>query len=80
MKRVPFATINTAKESDADAIKWIVQHFKRHITLRCLTYRTGADGHDHVIIDVDLWDQAISALLSAIFTFHFKSPPDNFSL
>ncbi len=80
MKRVPFAAINTAKESDADAIKWIVRHFKRHITLRCLTYRIGADGHDHVFVDADLRDQAISALLSAIFAFHFKSPPDNFSL
>ena len=47
MKRVSVRAIRAAKESDADAIKWIVQHFKRHITLRCLTYRTGADGYDH---------------------------------
>ena len=79
MKRVSFYTIFVAKKSDIDAIKTIVQHFKRYIILRCLTHRTGTDGHDHVIIDVDLRDQAIGALLSAIFTFHFKSPPDNFS-
>ena len=79
MKRVPFATINTAKESDADAIKWIVRYFRRYMILRCLTHHIGADGHDHVIIDADLWDQAVSNLLSAIFRFHFKEPPDNFS-
>ncbi len=79
MKQVSFYTILAAKKSDIDAIKTIVQHFKRYIILRCLTYRTGTDGHDHVIVDVDLWNQAIGALLSAIFTFHFKSPPDNFS-
>lgn len=79
MKQVPFYTIFAAKKSDIDAIKTIIQHFKRYIILRCLTHRTGADGHDHIIVDVDLRDQAIGALLSAIFTFHFKSPPDNFS-
>lgn len=78
MKRVPFATINAAKKSDTDAIKWIVRHFRRYIIFRCLIHRTGTDGHDHVIVDDDLWNQAISSLLSAIFTFHFKSPPDNF--
>lgn len=79
MKRVSFHTVFAAKKSDIDAIKTIVQHFKRCIILRCLTHRTGADGHDHIIVDVDLRDQAIGALLSAIFTFRFKSPPDNFS-
>lgn len=79
MKQVSFYTIFAAKKSDIDAIKTIVQHFRRYIILRCLTHRTGTDGHDHVIIDVDLLDQAIGALLSAIFTFRFKSPPDNFS-
>ena len=80
MKRVSFYTIFAAKTSNIDAIKIIVQHFKHYIMLRCLTHCTGADGHDHIIVDTDLWDQAISSLLSAIFTFHFKSPPDNFSL
>lgn len=80
MKRVSFHTIFAAKKSDIDAIKTIVQHFNRYIILRCLTHRTGTDGHDHVIIDIDLWDQAVSNLLSAIFRFHFVEPPDNFSL
>lgn len=80
MKRVPVCIIRAAKESDTDAIKSIIRHFRPHIIFRCLSYRTGADGHDHVFVDADLRDQAISALLSAIFTFHFKSPPDNFSL
>lgn len=58
MKRVPVCTICAAKESDMGAIKSIIRHFKRHITLRCLTYHIGADGHDHIIVDVDLRDQA----------------------
>ena len=80
MKRVPVCIIRAAKESDTDATKSIIRHFRPHIIFRCLSYCTGADGHDHVFVDADLRDQAISALLSAIFTFHFKSPPDNFSL
>ena len=80
MKRVPVCIIRAVKESDTDAIKSIIRHFRPHIIFRCLSYRTGADGHDHVFVDADLRDQAISALLSAIFTFHFKIPPDNFSL
>lgn len=78
MKRVPVRTIRAAKESDTDAIKSIIQHFRRYIIFRCLIHRIGADGHDHVFVDADLWDQAVSALLSAIFSFRLKEPPSSF--
>ena len=78
MKRVPVRTICAAKESDTDAIKSIIRHFKPYIIFRCLSHRTGADGHDHVFVDADLRDQAVSALLSAIFAFQLKEPPSSF--
>ena len=78
MKRVPIYTIRAAKESDTDAIKAVIWHFRSYITFRCLSHRIGADGHDHIFVDVDLWDQAISALLSAIFTFRLKELPSSF--
>ena len=78
MKRVPVYTICAAKESDTDAIKSIIQHFRRYIIFRCLIHRIGADGHDHVFVDADLWDQAVGALLSAIFSFRLKEPPSSF--
>ena len=78
MKRVSVYTICAAQESDTDAVRLIVQHFRRYIAARCLTHCIGADGHDRVFIDVDLWNQAISALLSAICSFRLKEPPSNF--
>ena len=78
MKRVSFYTIFAAKTSNIDAIKIIVQHFKHYIMLRCLTHCTGADGHDHIIVDTDLWDQAISSLLSAILRSASKTHPTIF--
>lgn len=39
MKRVPVRTIRAAKESDTDAIKSIIRHFRPYIIFRCLTHR-----------------------------------------
>lgn len=78
MKCVPVYAIRAAKKSDTDAVRLIVRHFRRYIAAQCLSHCIGADGHDRVFIDVDLWDQAISALLSAIFSFRLKEPPSNF--
>ena len=78
MKRVPVYTIRAAKEPDTDVVRLIVQHFRRYIVARCLSHCIGADVYDHVFVDVDLWDQAVSALLSAIFTFRLKELPSSF--
>lgn len=78
MKRVSVRTIRAAKGSNTDVIKLIIRHFRRHIIFRCLTHHIGADGHDHVFVDADLGDQAVSALLSAIFSFRLKEPPSSF--
>lgn len=78
MKCVPVYAIRAAKESDTDAVRLIVQHFRRYIAAQCLIHCIGTDGHDRVFIDVDLRDQAVSALLSAIFSFRLKEPPSNF--
>lgn len=78
MKRVPVCIIRAAKGSDTDAIKSIIRHFRPYIIFRCLSHRTGADGHDRVFVDANLRDQAVSALLSAIFAFQLKEPPSSF--
>lgn len=78
MKRVPFSIIQAAKASDTEAVDFIRRHFESYIASQCLTSCTDEYGNTHSFIDDDLRYQAETAMLSAIFSFRFREPPDNF--
>lgn len=78
MKRVPFSIIMAAKGHDAEAVNFIRYHFEGYITSRCLCHRTDEYGNPFSFTDDDLRYRAESAMLSAIFTFQFREPPEGF--
>lgn len=78
MRSVPFSIIKAAKESDTEAVAFIRRHFDGYIASQCLCYCMDEYGNMRSFVDDDLRYQAETAMLSAIFTFHFKEPPDDF--
>lgn len=78
MKNVPFPIIKAAKESDTEAIDFIRRHFESYIASRCLCGCTDEYGNIRSYADDDLRYRAEAAMLSAIFTFRFREPPDDF--
>ena len=80
MKQVPFSIIEAAKNCDAEAVDFICRHFEGYIASQCLCNYTDEYGVVRSFVDTDLRYQAEAAMLSAIFTFRFKEPPDNFIL
>ena len=80
MKRVPFSIISAAKQSDVEAVDFIRRHFEGYIANRCLNSYQDQSGNTRSYVDDDLRYHAEIALLSAIFTFQFREPPQDFSL
>ncbi len=78
MKRVPFSIIKAAKESDAEAVDFIRRHFEGYIASQCLCHCTDEYGNIRSFVDDDLRYLAEAAMLSAIFKFRFREPPDDF--
>ncbi len=78
MKRVPFPIIKSAKGNDLEAVNFILQHFEGYIARRCLNTYADQYGNRKFFVDEDLRYHAESALLSAIFTFRFQDPPEDF--
>jgi len=80
MRRVSFSIIEAAKNCDTEAINLIRQHFEGYIASQCLCRYTDENGDTRSYVDIDLRYQAETAMLSAIFSFRFKEPPDDFTL
>ena len=78
MKRVPFPVIEAAKMHDAETIEFICRHFEGYIASRSLCDYTDEYGNTRSFPDVDLRCQAEEAMLTAIFAFRFREPPDDF--
>lgn len=78
MKRIPFPVIEAAKRYDVEAIDFIRRHFEGYIASCCMNSYTDQYGNAKAFVDDDLRCQAETALLSAIFSFRFKEPPDDF--
>lgn len=78
MKQIPFSIIKAAKDYDAEAVNFIRYHFEGYITSRCIFHRTDEYGNPLSFTDDDLRYRAESAMLSAIFTFQFREPPEDF--
>ena len=80
MRRVPFSIIEAAKNCDAEAVDFIRQHFEGYIASRCLCSYTDENGTTRSLVDIDLRYQAETAMLSAIFSFRFREPSDDFCI
>lgn len=78
MRYVPAPIIRAAKKCDDEAVEFVLHHFEGYIVSRCLSYYTDQYGKAHTFLDEDLRYCAKSALLSAISTFEFVDPPDDF--
>lgn len=78
MKYIPAPVIRAAQAYDNEAVGFVLRHFEGYITSRCLSSYTDEDGNEHTLVDDDLHYQAIRALLSALGTFKFREPPENF--
>lgn len=78
MKRVPFSVIQAAKMFDTKAIQLVFQHFEGFIISQCLCCYNDKYGNTCSYVDDDLHYQAIIALFSAIASFQFREPPDDF--
>lgn len=80
MKRVPFSIIRAAKECDIEAVDFIRRHFEGYIANRCLMTYADENGETRSYVDDDLRYRAETAMLSAIFSFRFMEPPEDFCM
>ena len=80
MRRVPFSIIEAAKSYDTEAVDFIRRHFEGYIASQCLSSYTDDYGGTRSFVDEDLRYRAEAAMLSAIFSFRLKEPPDDFSI
>lgn len=78
MKYIPFSVIEAAQKYDTEAVDIILRHFEGYMVSKSLNTCMDEYGNMQSVIDDDLYYQAKNALLSAIFTFRFKEPPDDF--
>lgn len=80
MKRVPFSIIEAAKKCDAEAVEYIRHHFEGYIIARSLKRYSDQFGTEKSFLDDELHYYAETAMLSAIFTFRFMEPPDDYKV
>ena len=80
MRIVPFPIIVAAKESDIEAITFIRRHFEGYIASRCRNTYMDQYGSSKPFVDHELRYHAEIAMLSAIFSFQFRAPPEDFSI
>ena len=80
MNRVPFSMIKAAKECDIEAVDFIRRHFEGYIASHCSMTYTDENGNKRSYVDDDLRYRAEAAMLSAIFTFRFLEPPEEFCI
>lgn len=78
MKYIPFSVIAAAQQNDIEAADIILRHFEGYMMSKSLNSCIDKYGNMKSIVDDDLYYQAKKALLSAIFTFRFREPPDDF--
>lgn len=78
MKRVPFAIIEAAKQCDAEAVEFVRRHFAGYIVNSSLRYYSDQYGNEKAFLDDELHYHAEAAALSAIFTFDFMEPPEDY--
>ena len=78
MKLVPFAVIQEAKKFDTEAVEFVFRHFAGFIASKCQRHYTDEYGKERSYVDDDLRYLAEAAMLSAIFKFRFREPPDDF--
>ena len=80
MRYVPAPIIREAKKYDEEAVDFVLHHFEGYIVNRCLSSYTDEYGNTRTFLDEDLRYYARAALLSAIGTFEFVDPPENFTI
>ena len=78
MKRVPFPVISAAKEYDVEAVGFICRHFERYIVYRSLRKYSDLYGNEKSFLDDELHYYAEIGMLSAIFSFDFREPPEDY--
>ena len=80
MRYVPAPIIREAKKYDEEAVDFVLHHFEGYIVNRCLSSYMDEYGNTRTFLDEDLRYSARTALLSAIGTFEFVDPPENFAI
>ena len=78
MKWVPFPIIAAAKEYDTDAVEFIHRHFEGYIVYRSLRKYSDLYGNEKSFLDDERYSEAQAAMLSAIFSFDFLEPPEDY--
>lgn len=78
MKRVPFPIIEAAKKYDIEAVNFIRHHFEGYIVYRSLRNYSDLYGNEKSFLDDERYSEAQTAMLSAIFTFDFMEPPEDY--
>jgi hypothetical protein len=78
MKWVPFNIIAAAKECDTEAIEFICRHFEGYIVYRSLRKYSDLYGNEKSFLDDERYSEAQTAMLSAIFSFDFREPPEDY--
>lgn len=78
MKRVPFLIIKAAKQCDTEAVEFIRRHFAGYIVSSSLRHYSDQYGNEKSYLDDELRYHAEIGMLSAIFTFDFREPPDDY--
>lgn len=78
MTYIPYCVIEAAKQHDVEAADVILRHYEGYMLYKSLNEYEDELGNIHSCVDDDLYYQARGALLSAIFSFRFREPPDDF--
>ena len=78
MKRVPFLIIEAAKQCDDEAVNFIRHHFEGYIVSSCLRKYRDQYGNEKSFLDDELHYYAEIGMLSAIFSFDFREPPEDY--
>lgn len=78
MTYIPYCVIEAAKRHDVEAADMILRHFESYMLYKSLNECEDEFGNIHSCVDDDFYYQARNALLSAIFNFRFREPPDDF--
>ena len=80
MRYVPAPIIREAQKYDEEAVDFVLHHFEGYIVNRCLSSYMDEYGNTRTFLDEDLRYSARAALLSAIGTFEFVDPPEEFAI
>ena len=79
MKEIPFTIIDAAKQGNAEAAHQILLHYEGYISSRCLQSYTDEAGNTVSLVNGELYDKAVTALLEGIFKFQYREPPEDFT-